>query len=186
MARASKMGTEQVFSSLIAVFRQHGFEGASLSLFSESSGLIKASLYHRFPGGKEEMALAALTEVDRVFATHVLAPVESDGDLKERLKLITERLNDFYEGGAQACLLETLSSAGTPESVRNHVKNTLSFWVDKFTKLCKESGVPAKEARVRAEGAIASIEGALVVSRAQQNNRAFKRSLESLPGRLLG
>ena len=185
MARASKVDTEQVFSSLIAVFRQHGFEGASLTLFTESSGLIKASLYHRFPGGKEEMALAALTEVDRVFATHVLAPVESNGSLAERVKLVAERLDDFYEGGAQACLLETLSSAGTPESVRNHVKNTLRFWVDKFAKLSKEAGVPAKEARIRAEGAIAAIEGALVISRAQQNNSEFKRSLESLANRLL-
>lgn len=185
MARASKMGAGQVFSSLIAVFRQHGFEGASLTLFTEASGLIKASLYHRFPGGKEEMALAALTEVDRIFANYVLAPVDSEGDLSERVELIAKRLDEFYGGGSQACLLETLSSAGTPRSVRSHVKNTLSFWVEKFTELSKEAGVPTKEARSKAEEAIAAIEGALVVSRAQQNTREFKRSLESLPSRLL-
>jgi AcrR family transcriptional regulator len=185
MARASKAGPEQVFNSLISVFRNHGFEGASLSLFTESSGLIKASLYHRFPGGKEQMALAALTEIDRVFATYVLAPIDSEGDPSRRLKLIAERLDEFYEGGTQACLLETLSSAGTPESVRAHVKSTLGFWVEKFTQLSREAGVPAKEARARAESAVAAIEGALVVSRAQQSNREFKRSLESLAGRLL-
>jgi TetR/AcrR family transcriptional repressor of lmrAB and yxaGH operons len=102
-----------------------------------------------------------------------------------RLNLITERLDEFYEGGTQACLLETLSSAGTPASVRAHVKNTLGFWIEKFTQLSKEAGVPAKEARKRAEGAVAAIEGALVVSRAQASNREFKRSLESLAGRLL-
>lgn len=185
MAKASKAEANQVVSSLISVFRDHGFEAVSLSLFTESSGLIKASLYHRFPRGKEEMALAALTETNRIFATYVLAPVDADGEPSRRLKLITERLDEFYEGGAQACLLETLSSAGTPESVRAHVKNTLSFWIEKFTQLSKEAGVPAKEARIRAEGAVAAIEGSLIVSRTQASKRQFRRSLESLADRLL-
>ena len=43
------------------VFREHGFEGASLALIGERTGLGKGSLYHFFPGGKEEMA-AAVTE----------------------------------------------------------------------------------------------------------------------------
>lgn len=185
MAKTGTAGTSEVLGSLISVFRNHGFEGASLTRFTESSGLVKASLYHRFPLGKEQMALAALTEVDRIFATYVLAPVDSEGDLLRRLKLVTARLDEFYEGGTQACLLETLSGAGTPPSVRAHVKNTLDFWVAKFMQLSREAGIPAKEARIRAEGAVAAIEGALVVSRAQESNKEFKRSLESLPGRLL-
>jgi TetR/AcrR family transcriptional regulator, lmrAB and yxaGH operons repressor len=185
MARTSKAGKKQISSSLVSVFRNHGFEGASLSLFTESSGLIKGSLYHRFPGGKEQMALVALTEVERIFATYVLAPIDSEGEPLQRLKLVAERLSEFYEGGSQACLLETLSSAGTPPTVRARVKNTLGFWIKKFTQLSKEAGVPAREARIRAEGAVAAIEGALIVSRALGKNREFKRTLESLPSRLL-
>ena len=185
MAKTETSEAEKVLGSLISVFRDHGFEGASLTRFTESSGLIKASLYHRFPLGKEQMALAALTEVDRIFATYVLAPIDLKEDPLRRLKLVTERLDEFYEGGTQACLLETLSSAGTPPSVRAHVKNTLDFWIAKFMKLSRDAGIPAKEARIRAEGAVAAIEGALVISRAQENNKEFKRSLQSLPARLL-
>jgi TetR/AcrR family transcriptional repressor of lmrAB and yxaGH operons len=185
MAKTDTVGAEKVLGSLISVFRNHGFEGASLSRFTESSGLIKASLYHRFPEGKEQMALAALTEVDRIFTTHILAPIDSEGDPLQRLKVVAKRLDEFYEGGTQGCLLETLSGAGTPPNVRTHVKNTLDFWIAKFMQLSKEAGIPAKEARVRAEGAVAAIEGALVISRAQESNREFKRSLGSLPARLL-
>jgi TetR/AcrR family transcriptional repressor of lmrAB and yxaGH operons len=185
MAKTDAAGAEKVLGSLISVFRNHGFEGASLTRFTASSGLVKPSLYHRFPRGKEEMALAALTEVDRIFATHVLAPIDCEGNLSQRLELVRERLDKFYERGTQACLLETLSGAGTPPSVRAHVKNTLDFWIAKFTQLSKEAGIPAKEAQIRAEGAVAAIEGALVISRAQESNREFKRCLESLPGRLL-
>ena len=49
--------------ALAEVFREHGFEGASLSLISERTGLGKGSLYHFFPGGKEEMAAAVLDDI---------------------------------------------------------------------------------------------------------------------------
>jgi AcrR family transcriptional regulator len=185
MTKTDTAEREKVLGSLISVFRNHGFEGASLSRFTESSGLIKASLYHRFPEGKEQMALAALTEIDRIFAAHVLAPIDSGGEPVQRLAVVAKRLDEFYEGGTQGCLLETLSGVGTPPSVRAHVKNTLNFWIAKFMQVSREAGIPAKEARIRAEGAVAAIEGALVISRAQESNREFKRSLESLPGRLL-
>ncbi|WP_164094666.1 TetR family transcriptional regulator, partial [Serratia marcescens] len=42
------------------VFREHGYEGASLAVIGARTGLGKGSLYHAFPGGKEEMASAVL------------------------------------------------------------------------------------------------------------------------------
>ena len=45
-----------VLPALTEVFRTHGYEGASLALISRHTGLGKGSLYHFFPGGKEEMA----------------------------------------------------------------------------------------------------------------------------------
>ena len=42
--------------ALAEAFREHGFEGASLAQLCEATGLGKGSLYHFFPGGKDEMA----------------------------------------------------------------------------------------------------------------------------------
>ena len=41
-----------VLPLLAEVFREHGYEGASLSLISKATGLGKGSLYHFFPGVK--------------------------------------------------------------------------------------------------------------------------------------
>jgi AcrR family transcriptional regulator len=49
---------------LAEIFRELGFEGATLSRITERTGIGKGSLYHFFPGGKEEMAAAVLAEVD--------------------------------------------------------------------------------------------------------------------------
>jgi TetR/AcrR family transcriptional regulator, lmrAB and yxaGH operons repressor len=50
--------------ALAEAFREHGFEGASLAHLCEATGLGKGSLYHFFPGGKDEMAAAVLADVD--------------------------------------------------------------------------------------------------------------------------
>ena len=47
---------EDVIPLLGEVFRTYGFEGASLARISEGTKLGKGSIYHFFPGGKEEFA----------------------------------------------------------------------------------------------------------------------------------
>jgi TetR/AcrR family transcriptional repressor of lmrAB and yxaGH operons len=53
-----------IIPALAEVFREHGYEGASLALLGDATGLGKGSLYHFFPNGKEEMAAAVLDAID--------------------------------------------------------------------------------------------------------------------------
>ena len=62
---------QEVLPALAEVFREHGFEGASLARIAQATGLGKGSLYHYFPGGKTEMAAAVLAEIDAWFEGHV-------------------------------------------------------------------------------------------------------------------
>lgn len=48
----------QIVGRLFIVFRDHGYEGASLADLSRATKLGKSSLYHHFPRGKEQMAEA--------------------------------------------------------------------------------------------------------------------------------
>ncbi|WP_163777781.1 TetR/AcrR family transcriptional regulator, partial [Proteus mirabilis] len=63
-----------VLPVLAEVFRAHGYEGASLALISAATGLGKGSLYHFFPGGKEQMAAEVLADIDRWFNETVYDP----------------------------------------------------------------------------------------------------------------
>ena len=50
--------------SLLQLFRQHGYDGATLSKISQVTGLGKASLYHHFPKGKDEMVQEVLAYLE--------------------------------------------------------------------------------------------------------------------------
>ena len=47
------------------LFRTYGFEGVSIKRLADATGLEKASLYYRFPGGKDEIAMAVANDVVR-------------------------------------------------------------------------------------------------------------------------
>jgi len=62
--RPPKVLTTEILVGLATVFRSRGYEGASLKELAEATGLKKASLYYRFPNGKQEMAEAVLNHID--------------------------------------------------------------------------------------------------------------------------
>jgi TetR/AcrR family transcriptional repressor of lmrAB and yxaGH operons len=165
-------------------FRAYGFEGTSLSTISKATGLIKASLYWRFPGGKKEMAEAVLRSVDQQFSHHILKPIDQAGPVATRLAEVAHRLREFYSDGKRACLLDTLTLDGSPPAIQRHAKLTLAFWVTKFEKLASESGLDPATARLAAEDAVAALEGGLVLARVSGDRDAFRRAVGSLGERL--
>jgi len=66
---------ESLLPALADTFCKLGFDGASLSALSRATGLQKASLYHHFPGGKQQMAEVVLDELAAQFEAQVFAPL---------------------------------------------------------------------------------------------------------------
>lgn len=183
--RPAKLPDKKLFERLTEVFRKKGYDGASYADLMKATGLVKASLYHRFPGGKEEMVVAILSEVDRHFADYVLAPAVEEGDPKQRARQMARRLREFYDSGRAWCLLDTLTLAEN-RATQAHAKKSMEFWVERFARVGRDAGLSAGVARKRAEEAVAEIEGGLVVARVLKNRRPFLRVLAGLPIKLTG
>jgi TetR/AcrR family transcriptional repressor of lmrAB and yxaGH operons len=182
----SKVDDNQLLDRLTEVFRLYGYDGASLSLISEVTRLQRASLYHRFPGGKEEMALAVLSKVDHWFVTHILAPLSEPGDPAKRVRKMAQRLDKFYNCGRHSCLLDTLSLSDATKAIQQHTQRSFNAWLDALTAIARESEVKTTMARRRAADALVQIQGALVFSRTTGDARPFKRVLAGLPTLLTG
>ncbi|MFB3922011.1 MAG: TetR/AcrR family transcriptional regulator [Terriglobia bacterium] len=181
--RPTKLEEKQVLRRLTEVFRERGYEGASYAQLMAATGLVKASLYHRFPGGKEEMVDAIQSQVDREFLEYVLRPAREPGTPAKRARQMARRLREFYHSGTRWCLLDTLTVGSGPKTLA-HARRSMEFWIDSFSAVSREAGISTVLARRRAEDAVAAIEGALIVSRVTKNRRPFLRALASLPSRL--
>ena len=177
---ALKITDEDLLKRLTRVFQDHGFEGASLSRISAATGLEKASLYHRFPGGKEQMAVAVLAHVGQSFVENLLAPLRETGPLAARIRETGRRIQAFYEDGRRSCLLDTLSLRDGSPGLHESVGRTYAAWRDAFAATAREAGLDAGLARRRAEEAIMGIHGALVLARATGDTRPFVRAVARL------
>ncbi len=181
--RPAKISDDKLFRALSDVFRRKGYDGASYSDLMKATGLVKASLYHRFPGGKADIVDAILSEVDRQFSEYVLKPAFEGGKPQDRARKIARRLREFYRSGKQWCLLDTVTLADSP-STRVHARRSMQSWIDAFARLGRDAGLSPAVARRRSREAVAAIEGGLVVSRVLGDPRPFLRSLASLPKQL--
>jgi TetR/AcrR family transcriptional repressor of lmrAB and yxaGH operons len=168
------------------LFRTRGYDGSSLGDIAAATGLQKSSLYHRFPGGKQQMASEVAGTVGTHFAEEVLAPLSGPGTPHERLTQVAERLDEFYEGGRRSCLLDTLSISDPGIEATTGLGIAAEGWIVALAGVASAEGVGRAEARRRAEDAVAAIEGALVLARVTGNVAPFARSLERLPSLLLG
>ena len=180
------VSSDELIDRLTVLFRRVGYEAASLVEIAAATGLQKSSIYHRFPGGKEQMAKEVAEASGRRFSEHVLAPLRSNAPVDERIGAVARNLDSFYEAGARSCLLDTMSlgdpGAGTTEALAA----AASAWIRAFATVAREAGATSTVALARAQEAVAGIEGALVLARVTGDKRPFARALKRLPEILLG
>jgi AcrR family transcriptional regulator len=174
--------TDEVFlATALDLFRTYGFEGVSLKRLADATGLEKASLYHRYPGGKDAIALAIAGDVVAWFQANVFQPLTGTGTTRRRVTFVCERLRKFYSGGVKGCLMDVFSIPGGSEQLRVALEGAMQTWIASFAQVARESGVGPAGARSRAEEAILRIEGSLILARVLGHTAGFERVLKSLP-----
>lgn len=169
---------------LFSLFRQYGYDGATLSKISEATGLGKASLYHHFPGGKDEMVESVLGYSDSWLQENVLSILSGEGTPEERLQKMCDRVNDLYVGGTKPCLLAILQFGTGQDMFHDKVKEALEAWIGAISTVLTESGLDETLARQLSEDALIMIQGTLVVSQALDDPNIFQRIMQQLPQEL--
>lgn len=187
LGRPARIEDDDLLDRLSRVFRDVGYEGATLSMLSEGAGLKRASLYHRFPGGKEQMAREVLAHASSWLEEEILTTLRGEQRPEKRIKAMTEKLDRFYSGGRQACLLNMLSSASIHEGpFVEPIKSAFEAWIDALAGVAMDAGVDRRTAGRRAERVIMLLQGSLVFARGTGSVRPFKEFLKSIPDELFG
>ncbi|APH59191.1 TetR/AcrR family transcriptional regulator [Granulibacter bethesdensis] len=174
-----------VIAALGEVFREHGYEGASLSLITARTGLGKGSLYHLFPGGKQDMAEAVLADVARWFEEQVFRPLREQTDTKAAIIAMSEACIAYFRGGGRVCLVGAWALSETRDRFRTQIMTYFSAWRDALADALTRGGVAEHTAHRRAEEAVALIQGALVAARALDDAALFPRVLRDLSASLV-
>ena len=172
-----------VIPLLAEVFREFGYEGASLSSITEMTGLTKGSLYHFFPGGKEEMAAEILKHVDAWFVANVFVPLERE-EPRAAVAMMWKSIDEYFHSGRRICLVGAFAIDDTRDRFAALIRSYFQRWVDALGGALSRAGVDRTTARSLAEEAVIGIQGALTVARALHEDAIFARTIRRLTARV--
>ena len=173
----------QVVEDVVMVFRDKGYEGASLSDLAQATGLGRASLYHHFPGGKEDMGRAAMAQAGQKFAKLVISPLSESGTPAQRWNAMVDGISRFYKEGPLACLTNTMTMGEGQALFRETIAQSLLALQHRAAALLKEAGVEDRVAEESAEDAVITLHGALVIGRVEADTAVFDRAMSRLKAR---
>jgi AcrR family transcriptional regulator len=172
----------RMVASAALLMRERGVEATSFSAVLAHSGAPRGSIYHHFPGGKAQLVeeatryggdfiaaglAAALAEADPVAAVHRFC--------QSWRSVLSE--SDFAAGCP--VVAATLEGERTP-AARDAAGAAFGSWEKLLAEAFEHQGIAAARAASLATLAIAAIEGAVVVARAQRSSEPLERVTEEL------
>jgi len=175
------MSKQTYVPTLLDLFRQFGYDGVTLSKISQATGLGKASLYHHFPGGKDEMVETVLASLEKGLEQTVLEVMQSEGGALTRLQQMCDRLSKAYEQGQKPCVLAALMLGSAQDIFQERVQTLLRLWIDAIATILVEAGMDMTIARERGEDGVIAIQGALILSQGLNDPAPFQRVMQQLP-----
>ena len=157
-----------------------GLQRTSFTEVLEASGAPRGSLYHHFPGGKDELILAAL-DLTSEWAMRMLSS-SLGADAVE----VTQTFIDLWRGlllrsdfGAGCAVAAVTVAADAPELMARAAK-IFRDWRSNLAKLLEQGGIATSRATELATLLIAACEGAVILARAERSMAPFERTAETL------
>jgi AcrR family transcriptional regulator len=157
---------------------RQGLAGTGLKQISATSGAALGSLYHFFPGGKDDLAADALRVAGQSYL-HLIDDYFTGQD-----DLVSATVG-FFDGAAavleatdyaDACPIATvaLEVASTNDRLRQVTAEVFAGWVDAGAARFAELGVTEPVARELITFVIASLEGGFLLCRAAKSTEPMR------------
>ena len=106
MARPREFNTDDALRALMNLFWERGYDGTSMSMIENATGLRKQSLYRAF-GDKRDMYLAALSAYEREEMAETAEILNQPGSAKARFERLLGHLvrRAVVDGDRRGCFL---------------------------------------------------------------------------------
>ncbi|GAA2628423.1 TetR/AcrR family transcriptional regulator [Paractinoplanes durhamensis] len=163
---------ERMIDGAVRLLARQGLQGTSFAEVLQATGTPRGSIYHHFPGGKDQLVAAAVDAAGEN-TLHELA-----GLTGARPDVVTEHfLGRWRELLVQSdttagCAVLAVTVATRSDEMLARAADVFRSWRGRLAELLAEGGHPAPEAF--AATLVAAGEGAVVLSRAERSLEPFE------------
>ncbi|MCW2967434.1 MAG: transcriptional regulator, TetR family [Solirubrobacteraceae bacterium] len=161
---------QRILDSSGELFRRQGYMGTGIKEILAEAAAPFGSLYHHFPGGKEELGAETVRRSGRLYGALVGSFLGPEVDIAEGVSAAfagaaeTMRESSY----ADACPIATvaLEASSSSEPLREACAEVFEEWIAGISARLELAGIDAARARELALELICALEGAFVLCRA--------------------
>ena len=159
------------------LFRRQGYNATGVKQIVTAAQAPFGSIYHHFPGGKEQLGAEAVRSSGAVYALLLPAVFDPEPDVVAGVRAFfagaAEHLRET--GYADACPIATvtLEVSSTSEPLREACAEVFEGWIEAGAQRFIAAGIAPPRARELTTAMIAALEGAFVLARASRSTEAL-------------
>ena len=169
---------DRILDVTAELFRRYGYTGTGLKQIVTAASAPFGSIYHHFPGGKEQLGEAVIRRSGRMYLELFETIFDAAPDA-------VSGIDDFFAGAAEvlrltdyvdACPIATiaLEVASSNETLRVATADVFESWIAGAAPRLARAGLDPATARELAIFLIAALEGAFVLCRAAKSTEAME------------
>jgi TetR/AcrR family transcriptional regulator, lmrAB and yxaGH operons repressor len=163
----------KMIATTAELLQKQGYHATGLAQVLADSGAPRGSLYFHFPGGKEELACAAIIASGDAWRARLALVVADAKDAGAAIEASCDALaaalveSDFEIG----CPIATvaLEAASTSEPVRQACVEHFGTWRRVVAQRLRAEGMTAAQAERQATFVLAAVEGAMMLAKIERD-----------------
>ena len=175
---------DRLIAAMLNALRRKGYHGVGLNELLAEAGAPKGVLYHHFPGGKSELAIAAIQTVVTQITGGLQKLLKRHANLADAVGawMVSAQKVLAGSGFEQGCPLASIALESTPDdaAIRAALAEGFSSIRTHLSDALQAAGIaPARSANLAAL-MVSAYEGALLQARVAGQVQAIKNTTEAL------
>jgi TetR/AcrR family transcriptional repressor of lmrAB and yxaGH operons len=169
--------------SAVEVLRERGADAVTLDAVLTRSGAPRGSIYHHFPGGRNEILSNALDFAGDAIAVRIerVAEMGATSALRDFSVFWKKILHDSnYTAGCPVVSVAVSNADEDGAQLASRARDIFERWCDAMRRALVGDGLTPRTAERLATMVIASVEGAVVLCRARRDMAPLDDVVEEL------
>jgi AcrR family transcriptional regulator len=169
---------DRILDTTTDLFRRYGYNGTGLKQIVANANAPFGSIYHFFPGGKEQLGDETIRRAGEMYGELVAAVFDAAPDA-------VTGTSDVFTGAAEVlretdyldpCPVATvaLEVASANDRLRQATADVFESWIDGATERYAAAGIAEARAREIGIALICALEGAFVLGRALRSTEPLE------------
>lgn len=169
---------ERLIRTAADMFRKHGYHGVGLNDLLTEAKAPKGSLYHHFPNGKSDLAMAAATWASDSMLRIIAESFAEAPNFEDGATTLCHKLAKLFDltGHWEGCPIgATLFEGPENEGFRTHSEHLYNGWITEVQDHADRFGLTSDQAEQKAEKMFILIQGGWQLARARVDSDIIRR-----------